>query len=467
MINSKNGQTEKVTPSQDVAVYLDFENLYVSLKTTVKMDPNFDVLMEKCREFGRVTVARAYADWSEFTRILTSQMFANGFEPVYVPTRKFYDAKTRGEARKNSVDIHITIDIVKSLFLHENVDVFILISGDRDYVPLINQIRQHGKSVYAIGVAGCTSSELSVAVDDMFFYHQLLEDGTEPEQAVDVYNKLMQAIRMARQRGYPTTLGILKPIMKELIEGFDERKYKNARGAPFQKFKDLVLEAQNRHMVRLVTTGAVSEVFLWAEEPSKIALTRPEPPSSGRRVDGRAPRERGGRPPRERGERGGERRPAASPPAGTDASDAAETAAAGDPAGLAPEDLIPAGLEGESADRATAGAEPEESRSPRRASAPVEAEPAPEERLTGIGLDSASWDLLRQAVDSFGSKPPSPRKLLVVLKQWSGEGRFGEPTPTDADMQELLRQAVETGKLERLRKGFSTIYRLPEPAAAV
>ena len=31
---------------------------------------------------------------------------------------------------------HITIDIVKSLFLHENVDVILIISGDRDYVPI-------------------------------------------------------------------------------------------------------------------------------------------------------------------------------------------------------------------------------------------------------------------------------------------------------------------------------------------
>ena len=167
MTNSKHGSDRAPTPPRDVAVYLDFENLYVSLKTTAKMDPNFDLLMEKCREFGRVILARAYADWSEFSRIFTSQMFACGFEPVYVPTRKIYDARTRSEARKNSVDIHITIDIIKSLFLHESVDTIILISGDRDYVPLINEIRQKGKDVYAIGVAGCTSSELSIAVDEM------------------------------------------------------------------------------------------------------------------------------------------------------------------------------------------------------------------------------------------------------------------------------------------------------------
>ena len=51
MDNPKNGSTERSSASgrdrEDVAVYLDFENLYISLKTTVKMDPNFDLLMEK------------------------------------------------------------------------------------------------------------------------------------------------------------------------------------------------------------------------------------------------------------------------------------------------------------------------------------------------------------------------------------------------------------------------------------
>ena len=79
--------------------------------------------MDKCREFGRLTITRAYADWSEFSRVVTSQLFASGVEPIYVPTRKFYDAKTRSQATKNSVDIHITIDIMKML-TSDGVDSF-------------------------------------------------------------------------------------------------------------------------------------------------------------------------------------------------------------------------------------------------------------------------------------------------------------------------------------------------------
>ena len=45
------------------------------------------------------------------------------------------------------------------------------------------------------------------------------------------------------------------------------------------------------------------------------------------------------------------------------------------------------------------------------------------------------------------------------------EGRFGERSPTGADLAELIRESVETGRLLKVRKGFSTTYRLPEPEA--
>ena len=88
-------ESTKDSSKNDVAVYIDYENLYISLRSTVRKNPDFDVILEKCREWGRVTIARAYSDWSEFARVVTGQMFSSGIEPIYVPTRKFYDAKTR------------------------------------------------------------------------------------------------------------------------------------------------------------------------------------------------------------------------------------------------------------------------------------------------------------------------------------------------------------------------------------
>ena len=462
MNTAKNGAFEN-----DVAVYMDYENLYVSLKSTVKMEPDFDVIMEKCREFGRVTTARAYADWSEFSRVLTSQMFANGFEPVYVPTRKFYDAKTRGEARKNSVDIHITIDIIKSLFLHENIDVVIIISGDRDYVPLINQIRQAGKKVYALGVAGCTSSELSVAVDEMFFYHQLLESGVEeaPPPEGDIYEQLVGAVRTARRRGYPTTLGILKPIMREQVEGFNERNYKNPHGQAFQKFKDLVLEGQRRRLVRLVTVGSANEVYLYAEEapPAQTQV----PLMNAEKLRDRSRDRRPPRPPRPYGdaERPGERSTGEVPlPSLGGMVEAHEEVEAEAREAMPREPLsapLPVTARAPTAEP-PAAAPPASVAAPLRAEAPERpASVAAEPRLLTQGLlNETSWQAVVRGVDSFADRAPSPRKLMAQLRKMRDLQEVAGFKPSDDEITVLLRECVDEGRLEKISRGFNTILRL-------
>lgn len=266
-------ESTKDTSKNDVAVYIDYENLYISLRSTVRKNPDFDVILEKCREWGRITIARAYSDWSEFARVVTGQMFSSGIEPIYVPTRKFYDAKTRSQATKNAVDIHIAIDIVKDVLLTKNIDTFVLVSGDRDFVPLINVIRAAGKEIYAIGVAGCTSSELAVAVDGMYYYHQLLQtdEDLEKEQH-DIYAKLARAVEIARARGYRSTLGVVKPIMREVIAGFDERKILSPKGVAYAKFQDFVKDAEKNGFVKTTITpgGGALEIWLAGENPDEV-----------------------------------------------------------------------------------------------------------------------------------------------------------------------------------------------------
>ncbi|RMD76967.1 MAG: NYN domain-containing protein, partial [Chloroflexi bacterium] len=92
-----------------------------------------------------------------------------------------------------------------------------------------------------------------------------------------------QAIHLARKRGYVTTLGSLKMLMKELMGGdFKESRYRDLNGRPFTKFKDLVIDAEQRGKVQIFTKGSVNEVFLPGEDPMKLSRFAPllteEPP---------------------------------------------------------------------------------------------------------------------------------------------------------------------------------------------
>jgi len=286
----------------DVAVFIDFENVYVSVREKLDSSPDFESMMDYCNDLGRVVIARAYADWYRYPRI-TSALYANGIEPMYVPTYYYdKDMGRTGHAIKNSVDMNLCIEAMKTLFLNDNIAKFVLVTGDRDFIPLVNSIRQQGKEVIIIGIGGAASTHLGQSADEFVFYEQLVgktpgpsssssssrsrtrskrsvnAKGTvssskqEPASEPDIYDTLVEAVHLVRERGYLSTLGSLKLVMKELMGGdFKESHYKDANGRNFTKFKDFVVDAERRGKVQIYTNGTVSEVFLPGEDAKKLS----------------------------------------------------------------------------------------------------------------------------------------------------------------------------------------------------
>jgi len=263
---------------EDVAVFMDYENIYISLRNRYDVNPNFESIMEKCQEYGRVTIARAYADWYRYPRV-TNALYANSIEPMYVPTY-YYDRDTSHGSRaiRNSVDIHLSLGIMRTLYEHPSIETYVLVTGDRDFIPLVNAIRQRGKRAIVIGVGGAASSHLAQSADEFIFYRQLAEIEVEGEEK-DPYEVLVEALKLARERGNAPTLSLLKLIMIELLGRFDESEYKDPQGKSFSKFKGFVREAERRGLVQIFTSGTVNEVFLPGEDPHKLSRFAPDVPT--------------------------------------------------------------------------------------------------------------------------------------------------------------------------------------------
>jgi uncharacterized protein (TIGR00288 family) len=314
----------------DVAVFIDFENVYVSVRDKLDANPDFESIMDRCSELGRVVIARAYADWYRYPRV-TSALYANSVEPMYVPTYYYdKDVGRTGRAIKNSADMNMCIDAMRTLFTNTNIAKFVLVTGDRDFIPLVNTIRQQGKDVIVIGIGGAASTHLAQSADEFIFYEQLVGRSSpqmereaararerarqieapqpQPQQPAaqpapverqqpppapverqppqpaevsapsaaagepDPFEMLVEAVQLARKRNYVSTLGSLKLVMKELMGGdFKESRYKDLNGRPFAKFKDFVQDAEARGKVQIYTNGTVNEVFLLGEDPAKLS----------------------------------------------------------------------------------------------------------------------------------------------------------------------------------------------------
>jgi len=73
--------------------------------------------------------------------------------------------KDRKEARAKGVDIQMTVDMLTHSY-QNTIDVVYLISGDGDYIPVINEVMRMGKQVYVAAFSSGLSPKLKTVVDE-------------------------------------------------------------------------------------------------------------------------------------------------------------------------------------------------------------------------------------------------------------------------------------------------------------
>jgi hypothetical protein len=119
-------------------------------------------LVRYAGQVGRVTLARAYADWSRLgtaARELTSARLS----PVLVP------ATTAGEDRSH---VQLAVDALQALFAGDEPDAFVLVTSDPTMLPLVQALRADGSEVIVVSPASAADAELKGEADRFV----LLED---------------------------------------------------------------------------------------------------------------------------------------------------------------------------------------------------------------------------------------------------------------------------------------------------
>ena len=302
----------------DVALFIDWENFKISLAAGSR-NPNLSSLKEEVSNQGRVVVAKAYADWvtrapelrgaSQFINDPPS-LYAAGIEPVFVPTRiPSTQASTANGMRtyrvKNSVDVKMTADCIECAHSYPNIGTFVLVSGDSDFLHVVNALRTMGKRVVIIGVSWSTSRRLADQVDSLLLYDKdvdplapqpavLPQHANRPSSSSDTQNEvpelaevisaIEEIIRDERAAGGQPLLTAIKQRMMRRYPSFDEKKL------GFSGFKKLMARAAEDGNIKLVHSGLVDWAIL-ADEEIPEGTTEESPAG----VASRSGRRRGGR----------------------------------------------------------------------------------------------------------------------------------------------------------------------------
>ena len=137
-------------PREKIALFIDGANLYATAKA-LGFDIDYKKLLQEFQSKGYLLRAYYYtalAEEQEYSSIrpLIDWLDYNGYTVITKPTKEFVDATGRRKIKGN-MDIELAVDVMEMV---EQVDHFVLFSGDGDFRSLVEAVQRKGRKVSVI-----------------------------------------------------------------------------------------------------------------------------------------------------------------------------------------------------------------------------------------------------------------------------------------------------------------------------
>jgi uncharacterized LabA/DUF88 family protein len=148
---------------QRVAVFIDTQNLYHSARNLYKSYVNFGAILKDAVAGRRLVRAIAYVITSEAG---DEKAFFEALNKVGIET-KTKDLQIFADgAKKGDWDVGLAIDAIT---IAPRLDAVVIVSGDGDYIPLVEYLQKHsGIQVEVVSFGKSSSMKLKEAADDFF-----------------------------------------------------------------------------------------------------------------------------------------------------------------------------------------------------------------------------------------------------------------------------------------------------------
>jgi uncharacterized protein (TIGR00288 family) len=246
-----------------IAVFIDFDNIEIGVKSTLQREFDAAAVLDALKERGEVVTKIAYANWSRLdaaTRALSEHA-------VQMVQR---DPSPRGD--KNGADINLALDALEMAFTHDHINAFAIVSGDSDFIALLNKLKQYDKTVFVVGGRAFTSTILQKNCHEFISYESLLDEGPKPQRPtreqpgqqpqhvpqqqrpprrpppLDLAQAMPlveRALASLERRGVRPQLGLLKSTMLQLDSAFNEKAY---GAGSFTEFVEKLQKASYVHV---------------------------------------------------------------------------------------------------------------------------------------------------------------------------------------------------------------------------
>jgi uncharacterized protein (TIGR00288 family) len=261
-----------------MAVFLDLENIALGARDA--KFPSFDIqkVLERLLLKGHIVVKKAYCDFDRY-KDFKRGLHEAAFELIEIPHVR--------QSGKNSADIRMVVDALDLCYTKGHVDMFVILSGDSDFSPLVSKLRENAKTVIGVGVKNSTSDLFINNCDEFIYYDDLVRKepskarrrsaspalaaartpaaaadtsttaappaeaaaaenkGPDLNDAIELIVETLEALAEERGGGEPIWGSMIKQAIKRRHPGFNERAY------GFRSFNDLLADGEKRGLLTL------------------------------------------------------------------------------------------------------------------------------------------------------------------------------------------------------------------------
>jgi len=145
---------------QRVGVFIDTQNLYHSARNLYQARVNFGAVLKDAVAGRKLVRAVAYVITTEAG---DEKNFFEALSKLGIETKTKDLQIFAGGAKKADWDVGLAVDAIK---MSPRLDSVIIVSGDGDFVPLVEYLQTIGVQVEVVSFGKSTSGKLREAVDD-------------------------------------------------------------------------------------------------------------------------------------------------------------------------------------------------------------------------------------------------------------------------------------------------------------
>ncbi len=148
-------------PDQRVGVFIDVQNLYYSARYVHNRKVHFGNIVKEAVAGRKLVRAIAYVVRTETQE---EQPFFEALYNLGIETREKDLQIFQGGNKKADWDVGLTVDAIR---MATSLDAIVIVSGDGDYLPLVEYLQKgFGKQVEVVAFGETTSSRLRDEADD-------------------------------------------------------------------------------------------------------------------------------------------------------------------------------------------------------------------------------------------------------------------------------------------------------------